>query len=82
MADLDVVGIGNALVDVLSQEADAFLAAQGLIQGAMQLVDDPRAQRRLIVVGHATPDGQAPDRAVRHAAVPGALAHASRMSRI
>ena len=44
MADLDVVGIGNALVDVLCQEGEDFLAAQGLIKGAMQLVDEPRAR--------------------------------------
>ena len=43
MADLDVVGIGNALVDVLSRESDAFLTAQRLTKGAMQLVDEGRA---------------------------------------
>ena len=53
MADLDVVGIGNALVDVLSQEADAFLAAQGLIKGAMQLVDEPRARELYAAMGPA-----------------------------
>ena len=53
MADLDVVGIGNALVDVLSQEADAFLAAQGLIKGAMQLVDEARARDLYAAMGPA-----------------------------
>jgi sugar/nucleoside kinase (ribokinase family) len=53
VADLDVVGIGNALVDVLSQEADAFLAAQGLIKGAMQLVDEPRARELYAAMGPA-----------------------------
>ena len=53
MADLYVVGIGNALVDVLSQEADAFLAAQGLIKGAMQLVDEPRARELYAAMGPA-----------------------------
>ena len=43
-AELDVVGIGNALVDVLSHAEDAFLAQQGLAKGTMHLVDEPRAR--------------------------------------
>ena len=31
-ATLDVVGIGNALVDVISHEADEFLAGHGLVK--------------------------------------------------
>ncbi len=53
MADLDVVGIGNALVDVLSQAGEDFLAAQGLIKGAMQLVDEPRARQLYAAMGPA-----------------------------
>jgi sugar/nucleoside kinase (ribokinase family) len=53
VADLDVVGIGNALVDVLSQAGDDFLAAQGLIKGAMQLVDEPRARQLYAAMGPA-----------------------------
>jgi sugar/nucleoside kinase (ribokinase family) len=53
VAELDVVGIGNALVDVLSQEGDAFLAAQGLTKGAMQLVDEPRARELYAAMGPA-----------------------------
>ena len=53
MADLDVVGIGNALVDVLCQEGEDFLAAQGLIKGAMQLVDEPRARELYAAMGPA-----------------------------
>jgi len=40
---LDVVGIGNALVDVLSHEADDFIAANGLVKGSMTLVETERA---------------------------------------
>ncbi len=36
---LDVVGIGNAIVDVLSQADEAFLAAQDLVKGSMTLID-------------------------------------------
>jgi sugar/nucleoside kinase (ribokinase family) len=53
VADLDVVGIGNALVDVLSQAGEDFLAAQGLIKGAMQLVDETRARRLYAAMGPA-----------------------------
>jgi sugar/nucleoside kinase (ribokinase family) len=53
VTDLDVVGIGNALVDVLSQEGETFLAAQGLIKGAMQLVDESRARELYAAMGPA-----------------------------
>lgn len=53
MADVDVVGIGNALVDVLSQESDAFVVAQGLTKGAMQLVDEARARALYGAMGPA-----------------------------
>jgi sugar/nucleoside kinase (ribokinase family) len=43
-ATLDVVGIGNALVDVLSHEPDAFLDEHGLVKGAMALIDTQRAE--------------------------------------
>jgi sugar/nucleoside kinase (ribokinase family) len=43
MPTIDVIGIGNALVDVISQEADAFVEEQGLTKAAMTLVDEQRA---------------------------------------
>jgi sugar/nucleoside kinase (ribokinase family) len=42
--ELDVVGIGNALVDVLSQADEATLSRQGLVKGTMHLVDEERAR--------------------------------------
>ncbi len=41
---LDVVGIGNAIVDVLVHDGDAFLAEHGLTKGAMTLIDAERAE--------------------------------------
>jgi len=41
--ELDVIGIGNALVDILSHADDALLARQGLVKGTMHLVDEARA---------------------------------------
>jgi len=43
-ADLDVVGIGNALVDVLSHADDTLVSRLGLVKGTMSLVDEPRAR--------------------------------------
>jgi len=34
----DVVAIGNAIVDILAQTDDAFLATEGMTKGAMQLI--------------------------------------------
>ncbi len=39
----DVVGIGNAMVDILARCDDAFLAEAGIEKGIMQLIDMPRA---------------------------------------
>ncbi len=41
---LDVVGIGNAIVDVLLNVEDAFLERQGMAKGAMTLIDAQRAE--------------------------------------
>lgn len=41
---IDVVGIGNAIVDVLSQAEDAFLEAQEMPKGSMNLIDAARAE--------------------------------------
>ncbi|MBW3548960.1 MAG: adenosine kinase [Actinobacteria bacterium] len=39
----DVLGIGNALVDVIAQVDDAFLTGHGLVKGSMALLDAGRA---------------------------------------
>ena len=41
----DVVAIGNAIVDVLAQVEDEFLAAHGVAKGVMQLIDGADAAR-------------------------------------
>jgi sugar/nucleoside kinase (ribokinase family) len=43
-ASYDVLGIGNAIVDVIARADDAFLAANGLGKGAMTLIDEARAE--------------------------------------
>jgi sugar/nucleoside kinase (ribokinase family) len=41
---LDVVGIGNAMVDVLSHADEDLVARQGLAKGTMRLVDEVQAR--------------------------------------
>ena len=40
----DVLGIGNAIVDVLDRVDEAFLDDNDIIKGAMQLIDEDRAR--------------------------------------
>lgn len=42
---LDVLAIGNAIVDVITDADDAFLVAQGLDKGSMRLIDEGEAVR-------------------------------------
>ena len=50
-ATLDVVGIGNAIVDVLSHADDRFLEDQGLAKGAMTLIDATEAETLYAAMG-------------------------------
>jgi len=43
-AAFDVLGIGNAIVDVISHADDAFLGRHGLVKGSMMLIDEARAE--------------------------------------
>ncbi|CAN5147447.1 adenosine kinase [soil metagenome] len=49
----DVVGIGNALVDVIASADDAFLVEQGLVKGSMALVEAREAERLYRAMGPA-----------------------------
>ncbi len=41
----DILGIGNAIVDVVAPVADAFLATHAMHKGAMALIDDATAEK-------------------------------------
>ncbi len=45
LARFDVLGIGNAIVDVLSHEDDAFLARHTMTKGTMALIDAATADK-------------------------------------
>ncbi len=44
MSNYDVIGIGNAIVDVIGHAADTFLDHMGIEKGIMQLVERDRAE--------------------------------------
>ncbi|WP_026608455.1 adenosine kinase [Methylocapsa acidiphila] len=50
----DILGLGNAIVDVISRTDDDFLAAQGLNKGGMALIDEARAEELYRAMGQAT----------------------------
>jgi sugar/nucleoside kinase (ribokinase family) len=50
---LDVLCIGNAIVDVIADADDLFLAEQGLTKGSMRLIDEREAERLYDAMGPA-----------------------------
>src|ERR1700747_559631 len=49
----DVLGIGNAIVDVMTHTEDDFLVKQGMHKGAMRLIDEARAEQIYDAMGPA-----------------------------
>ncbi len=50
-APIDVVGIGNAIVDVIARADEAFLEREGLVKGTMALIDAARAEALYRIMG-------------------------------
>jgi sugar/nucleoside kinase (ribokinase family) len=48
---LDVLAIGNAIVDVIADADDRFLESQGLTKGMMRLIDEREADRLYAAMG-------------------------------
>jgi sugar/nucleoside kinase (ribokinase family) len=51
---VDVLGIGNALVDVLSSESDELVERLGMAKGSMDLIDEDRMAEIYAAMGPAT----------------------------
>lgn len=51
IATYDVLGIGNAIVDILARTDDDFLVAQKLAKGSMRLIDEAEAERLYALMG-------------------------------
>src|SRR5215469_17892387 len=43
-ATVEVLGLGNSLVDLLAYADDDYLSAQEMLKGAMNLIDEDRAE--------------------------------------
>jgi adenosine kinase len=52
-ASLDVVGLGNAIVDIIARTDDAFLVKHGMAKGGMALIDEQRAEAIYDAMGPA-----------------------------
>lgn len=50
-AAIDVLGIGNAIVDVISHADESFLRKQALTKGSMTLIDEARADSLYTAMG-------------------------------
>jgi len=82
MSRFDVCAIGNALVDVLSHEDDAFVVRADVERGSMSLVD---AERSEAIYGHMSPTveisgGSAANTAAGVAAFGGRAAYIGRVA--
>ena len=50
----DVLCLGNAIVDIIAPVDDAFLLAQGVAKGGMNLIDEGRAEQLYAAMGPVT----------------------------
>src|SRR5687768_13568702 len=50
-AAIDVLTIGNAIVDVLARVDEQFLGRNDLMKGSMRLIDEPEAHRLYDLIG-------------------------------
>ncbi len=53
MAELDVLCIGNAIVDIIARCEEDFLVEHGIIKGTMNLVDQQQAEQLYLHMGPA-----------------------------
>jgi sugar/nucleoside kinase (ribokinase family) len=53
-ARFDVLGLGNAIVDVIGRAEDDFLVREGLHKGGMMLIDEARADSLYAAMGPGT----------------------------
>jgi sugar/nucleoside kinase (ribokinase family) len=50
----DLIGVGNAIVDVITKADDGFLVAQNMAKGSMSLIDEARAKAIYDAMGPTT----------------------------
>lgn len=78
----DVLTIGNAIVDIIANAQDDFLARENIIKGAMNLIDTERAEHLYSVMGPAieTSGGSAGNTAAGIASLGGKAAYVGKVS--
>lgn len=83
MPDYDVLCIGNAIVDIIAQCDDAFLETNGIIKGAMNLIDGRRAELLYSRMGPAVEasGGSAGNTAAGIASLGGRVAYFGKVSK-
>ena len=53
-ARYDILGLGNAIVDIIARTSDAFLTDHALTKGAMALIAEEPAEHLLAAMGDTT----------------------------
>ncbi|MBL8580937.1 MAG: adenosine kinase [Rhizobiaceae bacterium] len=83
MSEYDVLCIGNAIVDIIAQCDEAFLIENGIIKGAMNLIDTERAELLYSRMGPAieASGGSAGNTAAGVASLGGRAAYFGKVSR-
>lgn len=82
MAKFDVLTIGNAIVDIIARTNDDFLVDNGIVKGAMNLVDASRAQHLYSKMKNAieTSGGSAANTAAAIASLGGKVAYMGKVA--
>ena len=82
-ASLDVLAVGNAIVDIIARAEDDFLVSHGIAKGAMNLIDATRAEALYEAMGPAveTSGGSAANTAVGVASFGGTSAYLGKVAR-
>ncbi|MGE6739600.1 adenosine kinase [Allorhizobium pseudoryzae] len=82
MSKFDVLTIGNAIVDILSRCEDDFLSRNGIIKGAMNLIDAERAELLYSLMGpaHEASGGSAGNTAAGVASFGGRAAYVGKVA--
>src|SRR5688572_3770357 len=78
----DVIGVGNAIVDVISPTNDQFILENGLSKGAMTLIDARRAHELYAKMGVAreTSGGSVANTCAGIASLGGSAAYVGRVA--
>ena len=79
----DVVGFGNALVDIIARCDDSFITGQGLDKGSMRLIEDAEATMLYALMGPAieASGGTTPNTCVGVASLGGKVAFMGRIAK-